>query len=254
MNAEYYDIIFKRKSFHLFRDTGNESLSKEELEDIQKGYGGFESLYPGIRTAMRIVPASSVNVGRDAEYCLLLYSEKKDNYLINMGYIGEQLDLFLVKRDIGSLWFGIGKADEEEYEGLSFVIMIAVRKVSDRSKYRKDMFRAKRKALSEIWSGDTLGVGEIARFAPSACNSQPWYVENEDGRLTVFRYKKPGKRGIMPAAAVAYYNRIDIGIFLCFLEICMAVKGICFERRLFVDAVSEAEYSRVAEYSLGGPL
>ncbi|MBR0481385.1 MAG: nitroreductase, partial [Firmicutes bacterium] len=74
MNAEYYDIIFKRKSFHLFRDTGNESLSKEELEDIQKGYGGFESLYPGIRTAMRIVPASSVNVGRDAEYCLLLYS------------------------------------------------------------------------------------------------------------------------------------------------------------------------------------
>ncbi len=254
MNAEYYDIIFKRKSFHLFRDTGNESLSKEELEDIQKGYGGFESLYPGIRTAMRIVPASSVNVGRDAEYCLLLYSEKKDNYLINMGYIGEQLDLFLVKRDIGSLWFGIGKADEEEYEGLSFVIMIAVRKVSDRSKYRKDMFRAKRKALSEIWSGDTLGVGEIARFAPSACNSQPWYVENEDGRLTVFRYKKPGKRGIMPAAAVAYYNRIDIGIFLCFLEICMAEKGICFERRLFVDAVSEAEYSRVAEYSLGGPL
>ena len=127
MNAEYYDIIFKRKSFHLFRDTGNESLSKEELEDIQKGYGGFESLYPGIRTAMRIVPASSVNVGRDAEYCLLLYSEKKDNYLINMGYIGEQLDLFLVKRDIGSLWFGIGKADEEEYDGLSYVIMIAVR-------------------------------------------------------------------------------------------------------------------------------
>ncbi len=254
MNAEYYDIIFKRKSFHLFRDTGNESLSKEELEDIQKGYGGFESLYPGIRTAMRIVPASSVNVGRDAEYCLLLYSEKKDNYLMNMGYIGEQLDLFLVKRDIGSLWFGIEKADEEEYDGLSYVIMIAVRKVSDRSKYRKDMFRAKRKALSEIWRGDTLGIGEIARFAPSACNSQPWYVENEDGRLTVFRYKKPGKRGIMPAAAVAYYNRIDIGIFLCFLEICMAEKGICFERRLYVDAGGEAEYSKVAEYSLGENL
>ncbi len=255
MNAEYYDIIFKRKSFHFFRDTGNESLSREELEDIQKAYSGFEALYPGIRTAMRIVPASSVNVGRDAEYCLLLYSEKKDNYLMNMGYIGEQLDLFLVKRDIGSLWFGIGKADEEEYDGLSYVIMIAVRKVSDRSKYRKDMFRAKRKALSEIWSGDTLGIGEIARFAPSACNSQPWYVVNEDGLLTVFRYKKPGKRGIMPAAAVAYYNRIDIGIFLCFLEICMAEKGICFERRLFVDgAGGEAEYSRVAEYSLGGPL
>ncbi|MBQ9911862.1 MAG: nitroreductase, partial [Firmicutes bacterium] len=82
-----------------------------------------------------------------------------------------------------------------------------------------------------------------------------WYVENEDGLLRVFRYKKTGKRGIMPAATVAYYNRIDIGIFLCFLEICMAEKGICFERRLFVDdAGGEAEYSRVAEYSLGENL
>ena len=35
--------------------------------------------------------------------------------------------------------------------------------------------------------GETLGVAEIARFAPSACNSQPWYVKNEGGALTVFR-------------------------------------------------------------------
>ena len=251
MNAEYYDIIFKRKSFHLFRDAGSETVSREELEEIQKAYEGFESLYPEIRTAMRIVPAEKVSFKRDAEYCLLLYSEKKDNYLMNMGYIGEQLDLYLVSRDIGTLWFGIGKADEEEYGGLSYVIMIAIRKVSDPSKYRKDMFKAKRKPLSEVWSGDTLGVGEIVRFAPSACNSQPWFVENRAGTLIVSRYKKPGKRGIMPAAAVAYYNRIDIGIFLCFLEICMAEKGIGFERRLYIDdAGNGVEYSKVAEYDI----
>ena len=39
-----------------------------------------------IRTAIRIVPAAKVNFKRDAEYCILIYSEKKDNYLMNAGY------------------------------------------------------------------------------------------------------------------------------------------------------------------------
>jgi hypothetical protein len=110
--------------------------------------------------------------------------------------------------------------------------MIAIHKVNDETLYRKDMFKAKRKPIDEIWSGDTLGLAEIARFAPSACNTQPWFVRHEDNTLTVSRYRKPGKRGIMPAAAVAYFNRIDIGIFLCILEICMAEKIISFSREL----------------------
>ena len=169
---------------------------------------------------------------------------------MNAGYIGEQLDLWLVQHDIGSLWYGIGKPDMSDYNELKFVIMIAIRKVTDQSLYRKDMFRAKRKTLREIWSGDDPGVADVVRFAPSACNTQPWYVENADGRLTVNRYRKPGKRGIMPAKLVTYYNRIDIGIFLCFLEICMIHKGIGFTRELFVDYGEEAELTKVAEYKL----
>ena len=128
--------------------------------------------------------------------------------------------------------------------------MIAIHKVNNQSLYRKDMFKAKRKPLDEIWSGETLGLAEIARFSPSACNSQPWFVKNENGIITVSRYKKPGKRGIMPANAVSYYNRIDIGIFLCILELCMGEKGIAFERTLFVDDGSDREYTKSAEYKI----
>ena len=246
---EYYEMIFKRKSFHLFRNVGNETLTQEELAGIGKAWKDFAPLYPGIKTAIRIVPSAEVNFKRDAEYCILIYSEKKENYLMNAGYLGEQLDLYLVAHDIGSLWFGIGKPDAAEYEGLDFVIMIAVRKVSDPSKYRKDMFKAKRKPLDEIWSGDDPGVAEVARFAPSACNTQPWYVESREGTLTVSRYRKPGKRGIMPAAAVSYYNRIDIGIYLCILEICMAHEGLHYERTLFADEGGDAELTKVAVYA-----
>lgn len=248
--VEYYDTIFKRKSFHLFRNVGNDKISKDELCEIEKAYAGFSSLYPDIRNAIKIVPANKVNFKRDAEYCILIYSEKKENYLMNAGYIGEQLDLWLVAHNIGSLWFGIGKPDEPQYDGLDYVIMIAIHKVSDESKYRKDMFKAKRKELSEIWSGDELGIADIARFAPSACNSQPWYVKNEDGELTVFRFRKQGRVGIMPAAAVSYFNRIDIGIYLCILEICMQKNGIEFERTLFADDGGDAELTKVAVYRI----
>ena len=55
--------------------------------------------------------------------------------------------------------------------------------------------------------------------------------------------------GIMPPSAAFYFNRIDIGIFLCFLEICMAEKGLCADRILFADE-TDREYSPAAEYRL----
>ncbi len=250
MINRYYEAIFRRKSFHLFRGVGDEHISQDELDGIKRAYGGFESLCPDIKTDIRIVPSDRVNFKRDAEYCILIYSEKKTNYLMNAGYIGEQLDLYLVENDIGTLWFGIGKPDEPVYNGMDYVIMIAVHKVTDKTKYRKDMFTSKRKPLDEVWSGDGLGVADIARFAPSACNTQPWYVENRDGTLTVFRYKKPGKRGIMPTSAVSYFNRIDIGIYLCILDICLQNKGFRYERELFTDDGGDRELTKVAVYKL----
>ncbi|MBR4765723.1 MAG: nitroreductase [Clostridia bacterium] len=247
-----YEMIFKRKSFHIFRNVGNETISDDEINEIKKAYEEFNSLCPGIRTAIRIVPAAETTCRRGEEYCILMFSENKDGYLQNIGYLGEQLDLYLVSKNIGTLWFGIGKTDEEPFDGMQFVIMIAIRKISDEKKYRKDMFRSKRKPADEIWEGVQIpGITDIVRFAPSACNSQPWFVRNTDGRLTVYRYKKPGKRGIMPADKVSFYNRIDTGIFLCFLDVCLEHNGISYERTLCSDDGGDNELTLNAEYILG---
>ncbi|MCQ2531051.1 MAG: nitroreductase [Lachnospiraceae bacterium] len=250
MRDSFYDMIFKRKSFHLFRGVGSDYITEDELKAIEEAYVSFEPLVPGIRTGIRIVPTKQVSFKRDPEYCILIYSEKKENYLMNVGYIGEQLDLYLVENHIGSLWYGIGKPDEPVWDGMDFVIMFSIHKVTDDSKYRKDMNRAERKDLEEIWKGDDLGIANIARFAPSACNSQPWYVENNNGLLTIYRMRKPGKVGIMPAAKVAYFNGIDIGIYLCFLELCLNHEKIGFHRQLFIDPGDESEKTKVAEYCL----
>ena len=101
-------MILKRKSFHRFKDIGNEKITDEELKEIENAFYSFTPLADDIKVKMKIVKDSTTcKVGQ--EYCILLYSEKKENYLQNIGYIGEQLDLYLVSRNIGTLWCGLAK-------------------------------------------------------------------------------------------------------------------------------------------------
>lgn len=246
MNDAMYPMIFKRKSFHLFRDIGK--ISQEELRQIEDAFGRCEPLIPGIRVEMKLVPTAQTTCKRGQEYCILLYSEQKEGYLPNIGYLGEQLDLWLASMNIGALWFGIGKTQVQSESGLPFVIMIAIAKMEE-TRFRKDMFKSKRKPLSEIWTGEDCGIANIVRFAPSACNTQPWLVERRENKLAVYRYKKPGKRGIMPADKVAFYNRIDMGIFLLFVEVCLRHGKIAFDRALYTDDC-DGEKSLVAVYTL----
>lgn len=95
-----------------------------------------------------------------------------------------------------------------------------------------------------------LGVAEIVRFTPSACNTQPWIVENNSSDLMVYRYKKPGKRGIMPVKKVRYYNKIDIGIFLFILETCLEHENYIYDRVLFADISNDSiEQTLIAKYT-----
>ncbi len=248
MNQNLYEMIFKRKSFHLFRNIGNEHITDNELKDIEEQFNKFKPLIDDINVKIKIVK-NSTTCKRGQEYCILFYSEKKENYLQNIGYLGEQLDLYLVSKNIGTLWFGIGKVEEKQLDGLDFVIMIAIAKVDSPDKFRKDMYKSKRKELKEIWNGDNyLDIANIVRFAPSACNTQPWIVDASEKELKVYRYRKEGKRGIMPKDLVIYYNQIDIGIFICFLELCLGKNNIKYDRKVYVEENHEDERNLIATF------
>ena len=246
---DYYKQIFKRKSFHIFKDT--ETLTVDEIQELKFFIKTVQPLSAEIKTEICIVPESETTCKRGGQYCILFYSETKDAYLQNVGYLGQQIDLYLASQNIGALWFGIGKPKDLQKNGLDFVIMISIAKMPA-DKFRKDMFKSKRKPLSEIWIGNTLGIAEIVRFAPSACNTQPWIVENTGCDLLVYRFKKPGKRGIMPADKVRYYNKIDMGIFLFVLETCLEHENYTYERTLFADTTDDCvEQTLIAKYTYG---
>ncbi len=255
MNKDLYPFIFKRKSFHTFKNTKTRQpyskdyhITEEEYEDIERVFKTFKPLYPDIKVKMRIAENGETSCRRGQEKVILLYSEEKDNYLMNIGYLGEQLDLYLASKNIGALWFGLNIARMPDYEDLKYVIMIAICKVPETS-FRKDMFKSKRKDLGEVWQSDRLtGIGNIVRFAPSACNTQPWIVKDNGNLLQVYRHQGP-KKWVMPIEGVIHYNHIDIGIFLCFLDLCLLQNGIGFERKLYIDDKNEV-MNLVAEYEM----
>ena len=245
-------MIFKRKSFHTYANrvfnTGNLKISNDELDLIKQTYYSLDSLYKDIKTEIVIKKEKESKCQRGNEYTIYFYSEEKDNYLSNIGYLGEQLDLFLSSKNIGTLWYGLGK-EKDEYNGLTFVIMMGIKKVEP-SSFRKDMYKSKRKSLDEIWDNDFYKeIGDIVRFAPSACNSQPWLVKGDEKHIDVYRYRYPGRISIMSKENAFYFNRIDIGIFICFLELCLKHNDINFKRILHTDNIDE-EYILFAEYEL----
>ena len=248
INNELYEMIYKRKSFHLFRNIGEECLTEVEIQSIYDYFLTLTPLNSDIKVKIDITKDTTCHRGQ--EYCICFYSEKKDNYLQNIGYLGEQLDLYLVKQNIATLWFGIGKVKQTTLDGLDYVIMIAIKKANPQTVFRKDMFKSKRKSVSDIWNGPDFDIANIVRFAPSACNSQPWKVIASADKIEVYRFKKLGLRGIMPIALVSFYNQIDIGIFLCFMELCLQHNNIIYDKRVFNEDGNDNEMHLNAIYEI----
>ena len=242
---QLYNMIFKRKSFHVFK--GIKHLSEAELQEVEQQCRECKPWIDSIKVDFKIVPRTDTSCKR-GEYCILLFSEIKDGYLQNIGYIGGQLDLWMAKKNIGACWYGMGKIKPVVCNSLNFVIMIAIEK-ADESEFRKDYTKSRRKPLKEIWDGEYYkDIAEVLRFTPSACNTQPWFVKSESNLLSIYRVK--GKRGIMPADKVVYYNRIDIGIFLLYAEICLKHENMNFTRELYSDTADGDNQALIAAYSM----
>ena len=162
-NKILYQMIFKRKSFHLFR-CETFPITEEEINDIYNFFTSITPLVENIKTEIKIIKAEDSGCRVGNQYTIMFYSENKDNYLTNIGYLGEILDLYLVSQNIGTLWYGLGKTNEKTYHNLEFVIMMGISKVHPDS-FRKDMFKAIRKPLEQIWINDYLPISNIVRFA-----------------------------------------------------------------------------------------
>ena len=141
-------------------------------------------------------------------YYLLFYSEEKDGSLENIGFIGQQMDLFLSGSGLGSCWQGMAKPEGKDESALPFVICMAFGKSAE--PLHREISDFKRKPLDEISEGDDERL-EAARLAPSGMNAQNWHFVAESGKIHCYRKKPSALRGLMTNRL----SHIDMGIALC---------------------------------------
>jgi hypothetical protein len=240
---ELYDAIFRRKSMRKFDETL--FLTEEELAGIKQEIDKLVTLVDDIRVKFEIVERENTTAKR-GEYCLLMYSEKKPHYLLNAGYLLEQMDLLLASRNIGVCWYALAKPQKGQVDDLDYVIMLAFGKCHPNN-FRKGISEFKRKDREEIWKGEfNSDVIEAVRLSPSACNTQPWRIVSESNWIKLYRNTKI--KSFIPASKLPYYNSIDMGICLCFFEIAMIQKGYQFDRILIDEENLNLDLLEIAVY------
>jgi nitroreductase len=146
--------------------------------------------------------------GINAPHYLVFGSEDKEGANENIGFIGQQLDLFLSEAGLGSCWVGMAKPEEKVDSALPFVICIAFGKSAE--PLHRDISEFKRKSLTEISEGSDKRL-EAARLAPSGMNTQGWYFVVDGGKIHCYRKKANPLLGFM----MNKLGSIDMGIALC---------------------------------------
>lgn len=196
--------IYVRKSARNYLD------DEIDMSAIREFLDNVTVLTPEINYSYEILTRDEVNIRTrwKAPYYIALYSEKKENYGVNLGFVFQQLSLFMQSLGIGSCWVGMATVKEKNPE---FVILISFGKSDDMT---RDITKFKRKSLSEISDMEDERL-KPAQLAPSAVNSQPWYFKHTEDGFDVFKVK----HNIVKQKIFGRWNDIDIGIALAHLYV-----------------------------------
>ena len=155
------EIIRKRKSVRKFNLT---KLDDETFQKVQLQIESITPLYPNIRYSVEIAGKTKGLFNIKAPHYLIFSSEEKDGSFENIGFIGQQMDLFFSGSGLGSCWLGIAKPGEKETSILPFVICMAFGKPAE--PLHRNLSEFKRKPLNII-SESVDERMEAARLAPS---------------------------------------------------------------------------------------
>lgn len=203
------EMIYKRRSCRSY--TGI-PVDEKTIETI-KAFS-MKPLHPEIKVHWDIVSRNQVHTifSWTPPQLIAIYSEETEGWLENVGFLFQQMDLYLQSLGLGACWMGIGRMNAKTapvVEGMRFVILLAFgHPKGDQLRHEEKEF--KRKSMEQIADQADPRL-EPVRLAPSAMNSQPWYFTHEKNLMHAYRI--PNEKRI------SYMNRIDMGIALAHLYV-----------------------------------
>ena len=219
------EMIFKRKSCRSFTGVPVDAATLETIKAFP-----MNPLYPEIKVHWDIVPRNQVKCicPWTTPQLITIYSEEADGYLENIGFLFQQMDLYLQTLGLGVCWLGMGRMNPKTttvVEGMQFVIMLAFGHPKG-DQLRHDLKGFKRKSMEQITDKPDPRL-EPARLAPSAVNSQPWYFTHEGDIIHVYCSKNG--------------SRLDAGIALAHLYVANE-ESFCFFETAHADTPQGYDY------------
>jgi len=204
-------MIPRRRSVRAYRA---ERIDDAVLADLQRYMEGLVPLIPGAKVEGRIIPTDHGSFLQKwkTPHFIAIFSDGSDDSLLNVGFMYQQLDLYAQSLGLGTCWVGLGSLTDKESvpEGMKLAVMMAIG-IPDNVPERT-VADFKRKPMNEL-SDQPDDRLEALRLAPSATNSQPWYVTHEGDTLHLYREEL----GIIKQRTLGRMNKIDMGIGMCHL-------------------------------------
>lgn len=248
LKEKLYQAIYKRKSIRKYQE---KKLSEKELTDIKIFLNKAKVLDPEIKFEAKIVNSESVKslLPIKSPHYLQFFSEEKGDYLLNAGFILQQLDLYLSANNLGCCWFGMAKPKKEiiAESDLEYVITLVFGH-PDEASLRDSIEDFDRKPLSEIKEGKNhYDLLEAARLAPSATNGQPWYFISEKNKIHLYQLEP----NFIKKFFYEKMNKIDMGIALAHLWLAAEEHNMDFEFEKLAESQAAVEgYNYLATIKL----
>jgi len=214
------EMIFKRKSCRSFTNIPVDTATVETIKAFP-----MKPLHPDIKVHWDIVPRNQVKCicPWTTPQLITIYSEEANGYLENIGFLFQQMDLYLQTLGLGVCWLGMGRMNPKTataVAGMKFVIMLAFGHPRG-DQLRHDLKGFKRKSMEQITDKPDPRL-EPARLAPSAVNSQPWFFAHEGETIHVWCSKKG--------------SRLDAGIALAHLYVANEESFHFFKAKQMTDS------------------
>ena len=207
------DMISRRRSVRAYK---SDAIDAAVLNDVRAYMDNLVPLIPGAKVEGRIIPTKHGNFMQKwkTPHFIAIFSDGSDEGLFNVGFMYQQLDLYAQSLGLGTCWVGLGSLtnDEPAPEGMKLAVMMAIGIPDGVPERTTPDFR--RKSMQELTDqpDDRL---EALRLAPSATNSQPWFVTHDGEALHIWREEL----GLIKQRTHGRMNKIDMGIGLCHLYV-----------------------------------
>jgi len=233
---ELYDAIFYRKSI---RNYSNKSIKSSLMEEVKSLCSNITCLNEDLNIKAHIVERGHLIqflMGKSCEikapHYLVITSNKGDNYLENVGYVGEEILLKMTSLGLATCWLKCElkrddisefiqldeiEEDDEEYENkiekpyaiIAFGYAEKKETLFRTAKCEPDRKRLKKvcKKIDRKW----IKVLKAVRVAPSIKNTQPWVFYSTNSGFDLYQEK--------PKKNIESNSKISIGTALKHLEI-----------------------------------